>query len=162
MTSETSKILPDTLRRLLHRNATTSLHNIVNKTHPADLARTFHSLSQAQQLTLFDLIEDREKQGNLLKKLDKDDLAAIVESMNLDALISILEQLPQDDVTDLVGRLPEETGQQILAGMDRLNSAEIVELHVAGNLSGLYLAAAVFASSYRSGRCHGPFRDDRH
>jgi magnesium transporter len=128
MTSQSGKILLDTLRRLLRRNATANLRNIVNKVHPADLARAFHSLIQTQQKTLFNLIEDREKQGNLLKKLDKDDLQTIFESIDTDAFVMILEQIPSDDVADLVGRLPEEIGQQILEGMKQKNSEEIGEL----------------------------------
>ncbi|MFO7688190.1 MAG: magnesium transporter [Desulfobacterales bacterium] len=128
MTAENKKILLDTLRRLLHRNATATLRNIVNKTHPADLARAFHSLSRAQQATLFNLVEDREKQGILIIKIDKDELPSVVESVDADALISILEKIPRDDMADLVGRLPEEIGQRILEGMNRESSEEIGEL----------------------------------
>jgi magnesium transporter len=128
MTAETGTILVDTLRRLLRRNATANLRNIVNKTHPADLAHAFQSLSQTQQVSLFRLIDDYEKQGNLIRKLDEDDLLAIVESMPMEAFIVVLDHIPQDDVADLVGRLPQEVGQQILEGMNRKNSEEIGEL----------------------------------
>ena len=128
MTAEIKTRVVDTLRRLLNRNATASLRKIVNKTHPADLARAFHSLSHAQQATLFNLIDDREKQGMLIKKIDTDDLEALVESTNKDVFISILEQIPPDDVADLVGRLPENIGQRILEGMNKQSSEEIGEL----------------------------------
>jgi magnesium transporter len=105
-----------------------SLRKIVNKTHPADLARAFHSLSHAQQTTLFKLIDDREKQGMLITKIDTDDLQAIVESTDKEEFISILEQIPPDDVADLVGRLPEEIGQQILEGLNKESFEEIGEL----------------------------------
>ncbi|MGD8363894.1 MAG: magnesium transporter, partial [Desulfobacterales bacterium] len=105
-----------------------SLRKIVNKTHPADLARAFHSLSQAQQTTLFNLIDDREKQGMLMTKIDTDELQAIVESTDKEVFISILEQIPPDDVADLVGRLPEEIGQRILEGLNKESSEEIGEL----------------------------------
>ncbi|MGD8970220.1 MAG: magnesium transporter, partial [Desulfobacterales bacterium] len=104
------------------------LRKIVNKTHPADLARAFHSLSQAQQTTLFNLIDDREKQGMLMTKIDTDELQAIVESTDKEVFISILEQIPPDDVADLVGRLPEEIGQRILEGLNKESSEEIGEL----------------------------------
>jgi len=112
----------------LNRNATASLRKIVNKTHPADLARAFHSLSHAQQTTLFNLIDDREKQGMLMTKIDTDELQAIVESTDKEVFISILEQIPPDDVADLVGRLPEEIGQRILEGLNKESSEEIGEL----------------------------------
>ena len=113
---------------MLNRNATASLRKIVNKTHPADLARAFHSLSHAQQTTLFNLIDDHEKQGMLITKIDTDDLQAIVESTDKEGFISILEQIPPDDVADLVGRLPEEIGQRILEGLNKESSEEIGEL----------------------------------
>jgi magnesium transporter len=128
MTSQSKNIVVDALRRLLNRNATVSLRKIVNKTHPADLARAFHSLSHAQQTTLFNLIDDREKQGMLITKIDTDDLQAIVESTDKEVLIPILEQIPPDDVADLVGRLPDEIGQRILEGLNKESSEEIGEL----------------------------------
>ena len=128
MTAQSKNIVVDALRRLLNRNATASLRKIVNKTHPADLARAFHSLSHAQQTTLFNLIDDREKQGMLITKIDTDDLQAIVESTDKKVFISILEQIPPDDVADLLGRLPEEIGQRILEGLNKESSEEIGEL----------------------------------
>ena len=128
MTAQSKNIVVDALRRLLNRNAMASLRKIVNKTHPADLARAFHSLSHAQQTTLFNLIDDREKQGLLMTKIDPDDLQAIVESTDKEGFISILEQIPPDDVADLVGRLPEEIGQRILEGLNKESFEEIGEL----------------------------------
>ncbi|MGD8952611.1 MAG: magnesium transporter [Desulfobacterales bacterium] len=128
MAAQSKNIVVDALRRLLNRNATASLRKIVNKTHPADLARAFHSLSHAQQTTLFNLIDDREKQGMLMTKIDTDELQAIVESTDKEVFISILEQIPPDDVADLVGRLPEEIGQRILEGLNKESSEEIGEL----------------------------------
>ena len=59
MSPDISRMLLETIRRLLRRDAVGHLQKIVNKSHPADLARMFHSLPLTQQKTLFDLIEDK-------------------------------------------------------------------------------------------------------
>jgi magnesium transporter len=66
------KILIETIKRLLRRDAIPHLRKIVNKTHAADLTVVFHSLSLAHQKKLFDMIEDTEQKGILFSELDED------------------------------------------------------------------------------------------
>ncbi len=66
------KILTDSIKRLLRRNATSHLKKIVQKTHGADLSRVFPVLTSPQQHKLFNLIDDIEKKGILFSELDED------------------------------------------------------------------------------------------
>ena len=61
MLGERSKILFDSIKRLLRRQATSHLRNIVNKTHAADLSIVFRSLPIYDQYKLFEMIDDIEK-----------------------------------------------------------------------------------------------------
>ena len=125
MQADRSKILIDSIKRLLRRNATTHLRKIVNKTHAADLSVVFRTLSLSNQHELLDMIEDVKPKGDLFSELDEDTFLALHESMELDALVEILEHMPTDDVADLLGRLPDEKSNAILERMKKEGSEEI-------------------------------------
>ena len=128
MQTDRTKILVDSIKRLLRRGATTHLNNIVNKTHAADLSVVFRSLSHSQQLQLFDMIADIEQKGILFSELDEDTFLDLIEGMQLESIVEIFEEMPTDDVADLLGRLPEEKADAILEKMKRAESEEVEDL----------------------------------
>ncbi len=122
------KILTDSIKRLLRRNATSHLKKIVQKTHGADLSRVFPVLTSPQQHKLFNLIDDIEKKGILFSELDEDTFLEFIQEMALDDIVKILEAMPSDDVADILGRLPEERADAILKKMKKEGSEEVEDL----------------------------------
>ena len=125
MQGDRSKILIDSIKRLLRRDATTHLRKIVNKTHAADLSVVFHSLSIPNQHKLFDMIEETEQKGALFSELDEDAFLALNEGIELDDVVEIFEHMPTDDVADLIGRLPDEMSDAIIKRMKKESSEEV-------------------------------------
>jgi len=125
MLTERSRILVESIKRLLRRNATSHLRKIVNKTHAADLSAVFRSLSLSQQHKLFDMIEDVEQKGSLFSSLDEDAFLDLIEDMRDEEIVSILEEMPSDDVADLVGRMQDERSDIILEKMQSEGSEEV-------------------------------------
>ena len=123
--TDPAKRLGDTIKRLLRRNAYTSLKKIVAKTHAADLSVVFHSLTISDQHRLFDMISDLEQKGVLFSELDEDVFLSLVADMSVDSLVEILGQMPTDDVADLIGRFPQEKADDILKRMDLKESEEV-------------------------------------
>ena len=128
MPRDPNKILLDTVRRLLRREANSHLRKIVNKTHAADLSVVFRSLSLSEQLKLFGMIDDNEQKGILFSELEEDTLLEIVAELDLNEIVLILEQMPSDDVADLIGRLPDEKSATILEMMQKEDSEEVEDL----------------------------------
>ena len=128
MQGDRSKILIESIKRLLRRNATPHLRKIVNKTHAADLSVVFPSLSLSNQHKLFDMIEDIAQKGVLFSELDEDMLLDFIEGIELDEIVQILENMAADDVADLVGKLPEEKSAAILEKMKKEGSEEVEDL----------------------------------
>ena len=128
MQSDRTKILIDSIKRLLRRNALTHLRKIVNKTHAADLSLVFRSLSIPNQHKLFEMIEETEQKGILFSELDEDTFLALNEGIELDDVVEIFEQMPTDDVADLLGRLPEERSDAIIERMKKESSEEVESL----------------------------------
>ncbi len=125
MQSDRTKILIDSIKRLLRRNALTHLGKIVSKTHAADLSLVFRSLSIPNQHKLFEMIEEIEQKGILFSELDEDTFLVFNEGIELDDMAEIFEQMPTDDVADLLGRLPEERSDAIIERMKKESSEEV-------------------------------------
>jgi len=125
MPSDRNKILLDSIKRLLRRNALINLKKIVAKTHAADLSRVFDSLTLADQHRLFDLIEDMEQKGVLFSEMEEDIFLEFVEGLDLEEIVAILESMPTDDVADILGRLPEDQSDEILQRMETEGSEEV-------------------------------------
>jgi magnesium transporter len=125
MQGDRTKILIDSIKRLLRRNALTHLRKIVNKTHAADLSLVFRSLSISDQHKLFEMIEETEQKGILFSELDEDTFLALHEGIELDDMVEIFEQMPTDDVADLLGRLTEERSNAIIERMKKESSEEV-------------------------------------
>jgi magnesium transporter len=128
MQGDRSKILIDSIKRLLRRDATTHLSKIVNKTHAADLSLVFNSLSIPNQHKLFDMIEETEQKGALFSELDEDAFLALNEGIELDDVVEIFEHMPTDDVADLIGRLPDDMSDAFLERMKKKDSEEVEDL----------------------------------
>ena len=125
MQSDRNKILVDSIKRLLRRNAMHNLKKIVEKTHAADLSRVFDSLTLPDQHKLFQMIPDTEQKGILFSELEEDTFLEFVEELDLREMVSILESMPNDDVADIIGRLPDEKSDEILRLMQKEDSEEV-------------------------------------
>ena len=128
MQTDRTKILVESIKRLLRRGAASHLGNIINKTHAADLSAVFRSLSLSQQRELFGMITDVEQKGILLSELDKDTFLDLIDGIELEDIVDVFEQMPNDDVADLLGRLPEDKADAILQKMKRTESEEVEDL----------------------------------
>jgi len=128
MLNDRSRILVDSIKRLLRRRAISHLRKIVNKTHAADLSVVFRFLSLPEQHKLFEMIKEPEQKGILLSELDEDILLDLIERIELDEIVEILEHVPNDDVADLLGRLSEEQSGAILERMKKEDSEDVEDL----------------------------------
>jgi magnesium transporter len=120
-----TKILLDTIKRLLRRGALGHLHKIVNKTHGVDLAAVFRSLGLHEQEALFDLMDNVEQKAMLFSELEEEILLKLIEDMPAEKIAEILEQMPTDDVADLLGKLSDERAKALLDLMTKEDSEEV-------------------------------------
>ncbi len=125
MQGDGNKILIDSVKRLLRRNALHNLKKIVDKTHAADLSRIFDFLTLPDQHKLFQMVTDTEQKGILFSEMEADTFLEFAEGLELEEIVSILESMPTDDVADIIGRLPEEKSDEILQRMEKEGSEEV-------------------------------------
>jgi magnesium transporter len=128
MTVDRTRILLDSIKRLLRRGATAHLHKIVNKTHAADLAAVYRFLTPSEQRALFDHLENVEQKAMFFSELEEELLLELIEDMPPDKIAEILEQMPNDDVADLLGKLSDDRAKTLLDLMTKEGSEEVEEL----------------------------------
>ncbi|QTA87968.1 magnesium transporter [Desulfonema magnum] len=124
MQADRIKILTESIKRLLRRNATSHLRKIVSKTHAADLSVVFPSLAISNRHKLFEMMDTQQK-GILFSELDETSLLTFIEEIQLDEVVEVLEKMAADDVADFIGRLPEEKSAAILEKMRKEGSEEV-------------------------------------
>jgi magnesium transporter len=125
MAADRNKILSDSIKRLLRRDASMHLRKIVNKAHAADLSVVFRGLSVVQQRRVFDLIKSTEQKGLLLSEIDDDLFQDLITDRPLDEIVEIFETMPTDDVADLIGELTPELSDAILERMKNEGSEQV-------------------------------------
>jgi len=125
MSVDRTRLLLDTIKRLLRRGATGHLHKIVNKTHAADLAVVFRFLRLREQEVLFDLMDNVEHEAMLFSELEEEILLELIEDMPAEKIAGIIERMPKDDVADLLGKLSNERAKALLDLMTKEGSEEV-------------------------------------
>jgi len=121
-------ILVESIRRLLRRDATKHLQNIVNKTHAADLSIVFRELSPVNMQKLFSLIEDPDQKVVLFSELEESTYLDFIKELDFKEIIPVFENMPADDAAELLGRLDEELSDKILEKMKNEDSLEVEHL----------------------------------
>ncbi len=126
--ADRSRILTESIKRLIRRGANPNLRKIVNRTHAADLSIVFRSLSLNNQQKLFAMIEDIEQKSVLLSELEEYTFLDLIEHMDVDEIVEIFDFMPTDDVADIIGKLSREKSDLILDKMKNEESEEVEEL----------------------------------
>lgn len=123
-----ARLLSKNIKKLLRRGATENLHNIINKTHTADLAGVFQFLSLSEQKAFFNLFDNVEQEAMLFSGLEHEILLNLIEAEPAEKVAEILERMPGDDVADLLGKISDVRAKALLDLMTKEGSKEVEEL----------------------------------
>jgi len=128
MFSHRNRILVESIKRLLRRNAVTHLRKMVNKTHAADLALVFKDISLADQCKLFNMLESVEQKGVLFATLDESIFPHLIEKLDVNEVVEVFVNMSPDDVAAILGKLPPAKSAELLEKMQREASEDVEEL----------------------------------
>jgi magnesium transporter len=123
-----TRLLGKNIKKLLRRGATDNLHNIINKTHTADLAGVFQFLSLSEQKAFFNLFDNVEQKAMLFSELEHEILLNLIEAEPAEKVAQILERMPGDDVADLLGKISDVRAKALLDLMTKEGSKDVEEL----------------------------------
>jgi len=140
--------LLETIKKLVHRGATTNLAKIFTKSRPSDIAQALQQLKEHERLTAFLVLEstDLEHAAETLSELPTPVGIELLSTMEPPRIARLLQELPTDDATHLAAHLPTELSEQVLELMQVEASVDVREqLEYAENTAGRIMTPEVFA-----------------
>ena len=127
MQSNKKRIL-ETIRRLYRRGNTTTLINLLNKTHPAILAWIFRYLTFNEKLSIFHHVKAMEGFSEFIYELDEPIIVEIFDRINLQSFDVIIDNLDEERIAYLLDILPEKIKFSINQALDKDEEKEIKEI----------------------------------
>lgn len=128
MPEQKTKMLLETLARLLRRDAKGNIRNIIIKLHPADIANILNHFEKEERNYIFGLIQDKKLAAEVLCEIDRGVIGELIEEMEPKDVADIFQDMSYDDSKDIIDHLPEEQAEKILDIMKEKDSREIEEL----------------------------------
>ena len=125
MQSAKTRILIETVQKLMQTGADANLRRLLGKTHAADLALVFRSLSGTETREVFNLVAGLDERAELMGELDPDIQSRIVTRMKREDVARLVAEMGADEAADLLGHLEEELSSAILAELQAEESIEV-------------------------------------
>jgi magnesium transporter len=127
--SQRHALILDAVRRLLRRGAMRHLGRMVNKMHPAEVAKVVRHMDEpADKRVVMELLERVEDRAEVLSELDEDSAVPIFTGLPRPEQLALLKCLSTDDAADLLGLLPPELSAELIEAMPRTEGDEVMEL----------------------------------
>ena len=127
-THDVDELFISTVVRLIQRRAFPNLRNVIAKTHSADIARWFPRLRAEEKSTLFKILVEEKRMGEVLRDLNSADISEFVEETESAVIADILHTMPADDVTRILSDLPEEKKVELLNLIEGATSTDVERL----------------------------------
>lgn len=127
-THDVDELFISTVVRLIQRRAFPNLRNIIAKTHSADIARWFPRLRLNEKSSLFALLIEEKRMGEVLCELNAADINEFVEETEPATVASVLHTIPADDVTQILSEIPEEKKEELLNLIEGTTSENVERL----------------------------------
>ena len=127
-THDVDELFISTVVRLIQRRAFPNLRNIIAKTHSADIARWFPRLRFEEKSSLFTLLIEEQRMGEVLCELNATNINEFVEETEPETVAIVLHTIPADDVTQILSDIPEEKKEELLNLIEGTTSENVERL----------------------------------
>jgi magnesium transporter len=128
MLDERLRLLFETIKRLIRRNAVNNIENILKKIHPADIAHLIKSLNPHDSKFVFNLLKSTNIIAEVLSNLEPSAGAVFLEDFDSEKISAILNEMQSDDAAEMVSMFPEEKARKVLELMEKEESEDVEEL----------------------------------
>ncbi|MBT9187316.1 MULTISPECIES: magnesium transporter [Zobellia] len=116
------------IEQLIESRGDTSLVNLMEEIHYADIAEIINELNEDEATYLIKLLES-DKTSDVLTELDEDVRESILNNLSAKEIAEELDELDTDDAADIIGELPNEIIQEVISELeDREHAKDIVDL----------------------------------
>ena len=121
-----SRLLHDTLRRYVRRQAWSHLDRLVEKTRMEELAAAMATMSERDQLTIFERVPEPADKALLICAMQPPFGKHVLDPMPPPDAAAILKEMARDDMADIIADLEPEQAARVLEILEE--SEEVEEL----------------------------------
>ncbi|HQQ98089.1 MAG TPA: magnesium transporter [Cyclobacteriaceae bacterium] len=135
---ELTKEFRDRFQTALDQRDRNFIRESLNEVNPADITTLLYEFSAAESKYTLDLLPI-DVRALIIKDLDSETRAGFLRSYTNKELTDIINLLDSDDAADILNELPIKTREEIIATLDPVLSAQVIDLlrydsQVAGGL----------------------------
>ncbi len=145
MTDRRGSVLQASLLRLVRRGAWGHAGRLLEKSHPADIARVLDQLTSADRRAVFDLIRGKEIRADVLALLEVPARAELMAGLNAAVAAELVKPMPPDDAAELLRELPRALADEILGCLGEFSEAIEVLLGHPADSAGSMMSPEYFA-----------------
>ena len=128
MIEDRTKILAQTIEKLLHRDARQNIQKVFLKTHSADIAAVLESFSPVERFDLYKLIISIDERAKVMSHFDEETQKEMSQHLESEELLEVARLMESDDLADFLGHLDEDMSKSILKGLDTQDSEDVADL----------------------------------
>ncbi len=124
-----TKVLVQTIRKFIRKDAIDNVCNIVKKLHPADIAKIAQNLAPDERVVLIKSISDIKLRAETIEYLDDYSVAAdILSNFSPQEIAKVLESISVDKSVDIFDELDEEVAEEVQNHLDSKVKEEMMTL----------------------------------
>ncbi len=124
-----TKVLVQTIRKFIRKDAIDNVCNIVKKLHPADIAKIAQNLAPDERVVLIKSISDIKLRAETIEYLDDYSVAAdILSNFSPQEIAKVLESISVDKAVDIFDELDEEVAEEVQSHLDSKVKEEMMTL----------------------------------
>lgn len=142
-----SRLLHDTLRRYLRRQAWGHLDKVLAKTRVEDLAGVLTGMAEREQVIIFERLKSSEDKANLIISMQPPFGKRVLDPMEAPDAAEILREMAQDDMADILGDLEPEQAARVLEILDEADGVELLMGFAQDTAGGIMLPEFVAVSA---------------
>jgi magnesium transporter len=142
-----SRLLHDTLRRYLRRQAWSHLDRLLAKTRMEELATAMTTMSERDQITVFERVGGPEEKAALICAMQSPFGKHVLDPMPAADATAILCEMAQDDMADILSDLDPEQAAKILEILEESDELEDLMRYRDDTAGGIMLPEFVAVSA---------------
>ena len=145
-----SRLLHDTLRRYLRRQAWSHLDRLLDKTRVEELAAAMATLSERDQLVIFGRVDAAEDRATLICSMPAPFGKHVLDPLPAAEAADILREMAQDDMADIIADLEPDQAARVLEILEESDEVEDLMRYRDDTAGGIMLPEFVAVSAQMS------------
>lgn len=142
-----SRLLHDTLRRYVRRQAWSHLERILDKTRMEEIATAMATMAERDQTAIFERVTEPEDKATLICAMQAPFGKNMLDRMPPADAAAVLREMAQDDMADIIADLEPEQAARVLEILDESDEVEDLMRYRDDTAGGIMLPEFVSVSA---------------